>query len=276
MADALISINELWKTDRDAAIALYTQYDAEIRKIYSKEEYPYSLEKMIARFDRQNNVNGMGDKNPTSVWTSVLVRVENGKITEGRLSELYPQGTSVPTYDYAANGKISAELDKADLLAAKNPDNKTNMQGVPTSYNDETWRDVVANHFLGQAMEIDPSAATPDGFARVPITFMSPPQTSRDPYKRLDLCWRNDDGSAELTADSYDKIERHVFGFSKVCANEHVPDGTDLDAYVRSRRYYRSANTQLKALEAAAAGSELKREGVTATTGKRSAKPAPR
>jgi len=235
----LIHVHELWKTDRTLAGEILTKFHAKFKDGYAPDEM-VDMAHLTKRMDRQNNTNGGGS--PTSVWTSILVEVANGEVIEGRLSELYPHGVSVPTYDFAVTGQISQGLIDADLASVVDPNNKNDSLGQDTAYEGKTWREVVGA-FLGQAMEVAPGKASPSGFLRVPIEHKQPPMVAAGQYTALDLYWR--DGNHGLTRESFAKIKQHIRGFNMICANEHLDDQAQVLPFVEADENYRSEIRQL-------------------------------
>jgi hypothetical protein len=238
----IVCIHDLWKSDRSLALALLTQFHAQLSG-YSKDEM-VDIAHLEKRMDRQNNTNGGGA--PTSVWTSIVLAVEAGKVVEGRLSELYPHGVAVPTYDLS-QGTVSKEVAEVDLQELVDVDNKVNAQGQETAYAGKTWRQVVGS-FLGQAMELAPGSPPPDGFVLVPITHYQPPMEKDGKYTKLDLYWRSFWSGTVLNERALKDIGKHLQGFYCVLANEWVENPEDVLPQVLGDKVFQNEVSQLSLL----------------------------
>jgi hypothetical protein len=238
----LVCIHDLWKSDRSRALALLSQFHAQLSG-YAEGEM-VDMAHLEKRMDRQNNTNGGGA--PTSVWTSIVLALESGNVVEGRLSELYPHGVAVPTYDLP-KGAVSAEVAEVDLKELVDVDNKVNAQGQETAYAGKTWRQVVDN-FLGQAMELSRGSSTPDGFVFVPITHYQPPMEEGGNYILLNLYWRSFRSGTVLDERALNEIGEHLLGFYCVLANEWVENPEDVLPHVLSDSSFQNEVNQLSQL----------------------------
>ncbi len=238
----IVCIHDLWKSDRSRALALLSQFHAQLSG-YAKDEM-VDMAHLEKRMDRQNNTNGGGA--PTSVWTSIVLAVEAGTVVEGRLSELYPHGVAVPTYDLP-QGAVSREVAEIDRQELVDVDNKVNAQGQETAYAGKTWRQVV-DGFLGQAMELAPGSPPPDGFVFVPITHYQPPMEKDGKYTRLDLYWRSIRSGTVLNEQALKDIGAHLLGFYCVLTNEWVEDPEDVMPHVLADKVFQNEVSQLSGL----------------------------
>ena len=238
----LVCIHGLWKSDRSRALALLSQFHAQLSG-YAEDEM-VDMVHLEKRMDRQNNTNGGGA--PTSVWTSIVLAVEAGKVVEGRLSELYPHGVAVTTYDLP-QGAVSEEVAEVDLQELVDANNKVNAQGQETAYAGKTWRQVV-DGFLGQAMELAPGSPPPDGFVLVPITHYQPPMEKDGKYTMLDLHWRSFRSGTVLDEQALEDIGKHLKGFYCVLANEWVENPEDVLPQVLGDKVFQNEVSQLSLL----------------------------
>lgn len=242
-AREIVCIHNLWKSDRSLALELLTQFRAQLSG-YAEEEL-VSMAHLEKRMDRQNNTNGGGL--PTSVWTSIVLAVEEGKVVEGRLSELYPHGVAVPTYDLP-QGAVSKEVAEVDMKELADVDNKTNVLGQETAYDGKTWRQVVDGGFLGQAMELAPGSPTPCGFVFVPISHHQPPMEKGGSYTRLDLYWRSASSGTALNEQALKDIGAHLLGFYCVLSGEWIENSEDVLPHVLGDKMFQSEISQLSRL----------------------------
>lgn len=214
-------IHRLWKEDRQAACALLEQFFEKFLPLYQAGEL-WDVEGLIRRMDRQNHTHGITGPD-TSVWTAITVVIDDkGEVSEGRLSELYPHGVEMPTYDYAQNehNRISSPLAAHVLAEIKDTTNKTHQDGTEAAYQNKSWRSV-AEDFLGSAIELDPKIEAPEGYRRVPIEHKQPLEDGT--YLPLALYWRVE-GEKPLSVDDYRNIQKHVREYNKVLFAEFSDD----------------------------------------------------
>ncbi len=250
IGDGVHSLYELGKTaspEQDAEIARLLD-DAFDKLLENYQPFELSdKDSYLKRMHRQNQ--NFGGGNETSVWTSYLVNIEGGKITEVILSELYPSGLAGIQFWTASGAPPSGEIMASALLNIGLREIRKDAQGTPTGYEGVLWQDVPVKAMIMEVVKGSRAeAGAIIGAQRAPFEHGQHSMTTLNDVRPIELLVLNAVNGFDVPL--LELLEEHVKNSFETNVGEISPAVENIPAYLEANPAYQNEMSEIRMAKA--------------------------